>query len=792
MKIQIPLLAFLCCTFFVNAQNKYTGVIDHIDIVNWTHTDYGFTDHPLIVMELQKRYIDIAIDLAEKTKTNKEDERFTWTVEALDPLFKWWQETEPTRQEMLLHAIDRGQIDVSALPFNIHPMLNDVETDLFTHWIPDDLWAKLKPRLAVQNDVNGFPRAVARQLADKGVRYIWLGMNGRHPFPIPTLSWWQLSDGKKVLLWNGASYWDGFDYFHSGKWRTNQREASNLLYRWPRNGEFFRSDSASVRKAHAICLEKLAGLESKGYALPLLPITFSNQWRCDNDGPYEGIVAFVKKWNEMGLQPALRLSTATKSMRRLEQCCTKETKTLTGEFGDWWAFGLAALPRETAVARQARYTLQASVSPLLGALNEKVKKRTESVNRDLCTFYEHTFAASTASSGMYEPLNQGSINEVNRYAYKALEFAKWQLAQRVRSQLADQQEGIYIFNTQKGTFSGWISIEFTSLRDKKATGLIDMDNGTKIKFRREGQMAHFWVEGLEGMTRKRFTICNDSIVAKKTLKSPGVTLDKQGWPVAIVWPGMKTPLYEGNVGNLSVYSMEQGGWWNGDAQVKLYPNSVEKGGTKTIHTGYSTVYSQELTNERLVSAKRIVEVYDDQPRVNLKVVYNRKLHADRVPEFIYVEFPFPKKESVITTSNGGSVFTPYQDNIPNTCKTFYVADSWVAYRMDDGLRVWASRTSPLISFGQSVEFYRKGDAVQPQDKQMLQSMVYNNGWSTNFPVEYGGEVICEYDLFWTPQMLDSMVIKKVTDSYLVRPVVTVVPKAIESPEYKKWINGVEK
>lgn len=787
MKKLVSVFFFFWFSCIVNAQNEYKGPVKYVDIINWSHTDYGFTDHPLIVAELQKRYIDIAIDLAEKTKNNKEGERFTWTVESLGPLYDWWQETTSDRQKMLLEAIANKQIDVSALPFNIHPALNDVETDVLTNWIPVDLWNKLKPRLSIQNDVNGFSRAVAERMIDKNVRYVWLGMNGRHPFPVPTLSWWQMPDGKKLLLWNGTSYWAAYDFFHTERWRTNAREATNLLYRWPRDNEFFKSDPVNVLKAHTVCCKKLMELQSKGFNMSILPITFSNQFRCDNDGPFGGVVEFVKKWNELGLKPVLRLSTATESMQRLENSCTKDIRTLTGEFGDWWAFGLTALPRELSVARSARYMLQAAMSPVLGPVTKKCEKDMNDINRDLCTFYEHTFAAGTASSEMYKPFNQGNINEVNRYAYKAYEFAKWQLAKRVRSKYVDDDYGLYVVNTQKTPFSGWINFEFVTLRDKKVTGLLDTDTGDKIKLNREGGVARFWVEDMKGISKKRFIPCYDADFSEKSSEQPRITLDKNDWPVKIVWPGMKEALYEGNIGDFSAYFIKEGGWWGGNAQTELFESNPD-GKTEIEKNGNTTVYTQKLVNDWLVSLKRILEVHHKEARINLKVVYDRMLHTFRVPEFFYIKFPIPDKKCTVVTSNGGSVFTPYIDNIPNTCKTFYVVDSWVAYQMDDGFRVWASKTSPVVSFGDSTEFYKKEDAKQPKDMQNLRSMVYNNAWGVNFPTEYSGEVVCEYDLFWSPQMSSIHEFKDLTDSYIIEPVVTFIPKMKENELYNKWIN----
>lgn len=198
--------AAVCLFFFfslpvISKAQSYTGTVKTIDIINWTHTDYGFTDHPLIVAELHKRYIDIALDFVEQTKNNKPGERFNWTVESRGPFWEWWQETTPARREKMLQAIKRGQIDVNRMPFNMHPILNGVENEKIVSWIPENVSAQLGSRIAIQNDVNGFSRAIASKLVSKGIKYIYLGMNGRLPFNKPTATWWQMPDGKKIFLW---------------------------------------------------------------------------------------------------------------------------------------------------------------------------------------------------------------------------------------------------------------------------------------------------------------------------------------------------------------------------------------------------------------------------------------------------------------------------------------------------------------------------------------------------------------------------------------------------------------
>ena len=84
--------------------------IQHIDLIHFSHTDIGFTDHPVVCRELQKRYLDIAIDAVLATRDRPESARFCWTAEATVAVDDWWQSATPERREDFLKAVDSGQL----------------------------------------------------------------------------------------------------------------------------------------------------------------------------------------------------------------------------------------------------------------------------------------------------------------------------------------------------------------------------------------------------------------------------------------------------------------------------------------------------------------------------------------------------------------------------------------------------------------------------------------------------------------------------------------------------------
>jgi len=196
--------------------------IQQLDLIHFSHTDYGFTDHPAVCRDMQRRYLDLALDAALATADAPEGERFKWTAETTIAVEDWWTVARPERREEFLRMVRAGQLEVSALPLNNTPFLDAAQWHTMTHWLPEELWRQLQPGAAVQNDVNGFPRAGAKMLLDRGVRYLFSGINstcGGPPLPRLTAFWWKQPDGRRLFVWLSLSYGDGFFLFDPVEWR---------------------------------------------------------------------------------------------------------------------------------------------------------------------------------------------------------------------------------------------------------------------------------------------------------------------------------------------------------------------------------------------------------------------------------------------------------------------------------------------------------------------------------------------------------------------------------------------
>jgi len=778
--------------------------IEYIDIIHCSHTDYGYTDHPYIVEDLQQRFLDIALDAALATAQLPVEKRFCWTAEALDIVWRWWRNATPSRRSDLLAMIRQGQIDITALPFNVHPFLNASQWDQALNWIPDELWEDFHPQVGIQHDVNGFSQASAMRLAGKGIRYIWNGINtwwGGAPFYQPSGFWWQMPDGKKILVWQCWPYWYGYNLFTRQDWRMVQSEAHNTQFRTPRINDILSADEASVREAHVICLEKIRKMKEEGYPFDFIAVSITNQWRIDNDGPFPPLVDFVAKWNELQLKPRLRLTTASDAMQRIEKKVGGILPTYSGEWPDWWAFGVASVPRELAASRQAGNHVRAALSPVWGGNDLPVIENVEEITRSLCRFYEHTFAANEASPSPYGFFNQGHLAEKAIYAYRPYEEAKWLVAQRMRNLITNQPEGLYVVNAGEEDYSGWIVLDPVSFRKVDYQSVKDQKSGRVHKVYTDGAEVKFWAEKIKAGSVQSFDLLEQKADDETSLPVPDIRVDTQGWPSQVRWNGMDQPLFSGEIGKfLSLESLadpriEADIWIEKDSSTRLrriaeatrQTGGIPSGEAKKTETPYSVVYTQNFSHPRLQNSWRRVEVFKNEPRVRVTVhLYRRSMPNT---EIFYIEFPMAETGAFPVTSNGGVAFRPYLDQIPGTCTDFFTIDGWVNYPSKAGSLLWSSRDAALISFSEPQLAAKR--RTPPGSMNRILAMVYNNCWEENFLNDCIGDMEFQFDLVWKSHPVSAEEAQRIACSLTLPPFVMLNPATREDPFTYQRMNEIK-
>lgn len=716
------------CRAAVQAGSK----IRFVDIVHHTHLDVGYTALPAVVRDEQVRYVDAAIDCC------RADPSFRWTVESLVELDDWWRAASVSRRATLQSLVHAGHIDVMALPFNQTAFLNALQWRQMMKWIPSSVWRSLAIRAAMQNDVNGFPRAGAMALLDNGIHHLLMGINadsGGPPFRRPDAFWWRLPDGRRLFVWLGEHYGTAMRYLNDA-----------------RDGLRYRTDETSIRAAHTKLTDHLRTIESEGYGFERLILSHTHPTHYDNGYPFPSLASLVTAWNRLDLTPVLRLTTATDAVFRMEREIGGKIPTLEGEWTDWWANGSASGPRELTASRIAKRSVADALAPVFGPMPPNGQVAVADVLRDLCLFDEHTWGASTSISAPYSPRTLGQYVEKSDLAYRPMGAAEALLERRLRAKIDPLPEGVYAINASPGEMSGWANLSGV---DSKAHSLVNTQTGEVCDVLRQGGRVRCWFDKLPA----------NSVTAFRTQTTPApkmansatyiTKLGATQWPASVSWPGMSRPLFDGAFGDFICVGVvppanrrtiaQLHAKFDADLRRKSFQQTeAEYGAVKTEETPHTMSFMQEIRHPRLTTSSRVLEIWKREPRARITIKLDRL--SSTSPEVFFLAFDLPKGLPLPVVSSGGVPFTPYRDQLRGTCKDYFAIDGWANYSAADGHWLWVTRDAPLAAIGTPhvVELHQ----AEPASPHRILAMVFDNCWHTNFVADSHGEMEFQFDLVW--------------------------------------------
>lgn len=765
-------------------------MIEHIDIINLSHYDLGFTDHPVVCREMQSRYLDAAIDLVRASRSKEWGERFYWTCEANNAVLEWWQSASPARRDLLVELVQAGLVEVCAMPFNHGPTMGARQWACCAHWLPEELWQAFRPRTAVQNDVNGFPRAGVMALLDVGVEFLWMGLNcdtGGSPVPQPSAFWWEMPDGRRIFLWNSVSYPDGYLLFEASEWRRGPLPlVADTRYRAPRRGDILDPSPENLRRAHAICRARIETWRSQGYILDRVAVSMTNLWRIDNDPPCAQLPEFVAAWNAAGLKPSLALTTPTPALQAIEAMAGNDIPILQGEWTNWWANGAASTPHELAASRRAKRLVKALDSPLY-LRSAGTIQLADTCTRHLCFFDEHTWGSWNSAAMPTSLDTRGQFADKAAFAYRPLAMAELGVGDANRA-IAPQTRGIHIVNPYAQPFSGWVILTDDCLREHYE-GVEDTTTGQELAFGRmpgvspfltrptgvqqfssvdtgkvfpdriEGKCLYLWIDRLGPHEMRSFRL-RERVGPQANPPAPETRTDDLGWPVWARWP--ETELFTESIGDFISLGFQglAPRWQYKD--ILAQPSEAKRRQARNDHaaftpaqpvgpavvrdTGPTLVYEQHLSHPRLRWLRRTLEVYKACPRVRLEVALNR-LSKPEGAEVFYVRFPLHCPGYDLQVTNGGLPFRPGQEQMTNTCQDYYAIDGQVTYTKNGSQVVLDCHDNALVAIG------GMNDGVMQEslgeDLNVAFAILYNNVWYTNFAGDEAGVMSFSFDLYST-------------------------------------------
>jgi hypothetical protein len=748
--------------------------IEEIHIIHHTHADFGYTDLPSTAFGFLKDYLRDALGIAVRTADFPEEARLHYTCEITWPVEEFLRAATAGERAQWDALVRSGQLEIGAMPFHITPLLGTEEwCELMRQAAP--LRAKHPLRTCFQNDVNGLPWGLIPSFKEHGVEFVMMGVNtysGSVPQPPPAAFWWEGPDGHRVLTWLGYHYCSAYNFFYEGEWRRGPVPSyADVWFNPPVGREIFDDSPAALKSAHAHLQAKLAA-ELAHYPHRTLGLQFTNMWRMDNDPPCEQLCYFVKSWNEAGLTPRLRLSTPAKFLSQLRNEAGVQLPVVRGDWGNWWADGVASMPTETALAQRAKAQLAdiPSAKALLKSA-AAIDSQVTSAWRNVALYTEHTFASWDSLANPYQPLTLGGFAQKADFAYRADEEARLARASVIREspfyRPFSQTRNFTVLNPGAHPRSGWVEISAQALRSP-ANAARDLATGEIIPL--ETVLAPNW-SAPDPSAPRPFEIPDDifsfqpmtlsfycaNLAAGKSRRFELLQTDlpvaaiasEAGRSAELSWRwnprrGLFDSLRHDPTGSelidacapfglgQPVFELPQG---FGAREILLQrkpcgtrretPTLIEAAALASHHGArYRVVWRHE-------NCHRIEQCWDlprSTSRVELTSTFWFK--ENLAPQAVYLAFPFHVPDSEAVYYSLGHRTRVGLDQMPNTCGEYQAVEDGVEFVSPELSLALGTQDAPLGCF-ESLSMRTGRPVFTPQNAHFY-SLVTQNYWVTNF------------------------------------------------------------
>lgn len=348
-------------------------------ILHHSHVDIGYTHPQSMYWELQKGYLDAALDMLDRTESWPDDlSRPRWTAEATAPVMRWLETASAKNVDRLKKHVQSGHFGISAFEYNTTPLSSaeGLARQLYhIRMLREKLGADI--RTANQHDVTGIPWTAVDLLLDSNIELLTMAINlhlGGTP-PRPAVYRWKGPSGRELLVMNGEHY-TMFDQWANTA-TQNLDTIQEGIYKYVRH------------------------VKSLKYPYDFVYLTATcAPYMYDNSPPNQELPEIVRKWNEEGRQPRLRMVTPNELLARIKQIPREQIPVVTGDWTDYWNFGSASSAAETCLVRKAMANTAAI--ELLRTWNRSDSQASAAVRRlwyDINIYNEHTWGAHNTLEG---------------------------------------------------------------------------------------------------------------------------------------------------------------------------------------------------------------------------------------------------------------------------------------------------------------------------------------------------------------------------------------------------------
>jgi alpha-mannosidase len=715
-----------------------------------SHVDIGYTNLQNIVEKLHVRNIDVAIDIANKTKDYPAGAKFVWNPESTWVVASYLKQASAQQKQTFIAAVKKGWIQIDGAHSNLNTSTCSDKELLQVFENSKNITALTGTPITtmVQVDNPGATWGMVQAAAAYGIKGFFSFPNyfdlrnkwENKPF------YWKGQDGKsKIFYLQATSYGYGFKakgrIYGLGKIQALTDEYDRLS-----------TDEPLKNFISPFIFNETAHLESQGSPYDIYAMTWSMADNCliDADLPEA-----VKQWNQEFAYPKLIISGTKEILAAYEEKYASIIPTYSGDLSEFWTQGLGADAKSVGLGRIGKEKLS-QAETLWSMLNRTGGAPTEQFNQA----WENALLSAEHTWGFQDPTApMASKVEANKAGYFAnVEKGADNLINLALQPIKNEQgNGFVVINTLSWNRDGIIIL--SAAQSKAGDRIVDdQNNGVLSQRLTTGELA-FEANQIPAFGSRFYKILPEkvnmgaSMVKNHTLNNGliAVSLDpkngdinsfidlKTGWQI----------IDEKSRFGFNSYNYLPG-VRNGSSNSPIGSVTNAKNATISVKENGPLIASLLIhsTAESCNWLTREVKLMKGKPY--LELINRVDKIATRKKEGIHFGFPFNVPNGEIKMDIPLGIMTPEKDQIPFTNKNWYTFQRWIDISNEKQGVTWTSIEAPIVEIGDItgtiLDGARQADEwidFQPKS-QTLFSWTINNHWDTNFPLQQSGIISTKY------------------------------------------------
>lgn len=730
-------------------------------LVQHTHTDIGYTKPQTEILAEHLRYIDYAIDYCDITKDYPDDAKFRWTCEAAWAVTEYVKVRPAKQVQRLKDCIRRGQIEVTAMYFNMAEVSDENTMRYFLLPLKELQEQGIPFYGAMQNDVNGVAWCLADYLPESGVKYLWMGHHtdrALEPFEIPTLFKWESPSGRSLIAFRAEHYM--------------KADMLGIL--------------EDIPTFEPQLLEYLEGLEKAGYPFSEIGMQYLGSFT-DNAPPSYKVCDLIKEWNETHEYPKLRSATAHEFIDLIAAEHASELPSYRVAYPDWWTDGFGSAMRETAEARKTQADMVSSqalfsMAEMLGSeLPDGINAEIEEIHNNLLFYDEHTFGSwnSIDDPTCYQSELQWACK--GSYAWTA---------QKKANLLFEKAGGLlqsYIHRAEVPTITffnplAWerdaycnVYVDYELLPEDSGCRIVSEDGKDVVEYqayekRTEGAYYRMYVKDLPSLGYRTYRIVEGEKTDAPAPDAKTTVLENEYYSITIdPARGGMSSIYDKKAGREMldpdsgwaagqlIHETLEERWifkeyrYDGLSRSTVRDVKVAPGVNGPLYRSLIVSGQADGLSEHGFSYE--IKLYNGEPRIELSYAM-RPLPNPEAMSY-YVAFPFAGER--LTFDVQGGFVRPGENQLEGTASGWNTVQNFAAARSEGYQALLSSKEIPLMLLGNLLE--GEYQYIKKYDKAHVFSWVLNNYWTTNFRATQEGEIRWNYTITSTPDNSDTKALR---------------------------------